>query len=371
MYSASADQSIRIWDVSEKRCLATLCGSTDEVYGLALSPDGTILASASKDGVVALWCAQPKPKESQPAFLSTEGFRSAIAPDSRTIAVPRGGLVQLHALPALHETESISPLGTDVVAAAYSPDGTLIASGANDGQVRVWHVAQRRLVQEVRGHEGPVGGLRFLSDSTRLVSGSYSLSQGGGELILWDARTMKQVAALALPNATLLAVSPDGALALGGDYAGRLSWWDTASQTLLTVVSSHRKRVTGAAFSLDGTRAASIGEDGTVALWDVASRTMVTRFKGHRNAAFGVAFSPDGCRLATGGGTTSDGVKLWDLSTHRELLSLRVQGTFFSFVTFSPDGNWLAVCNSQGQLHLWHAPSQAEIESTEEKRRNG
>lgn len=248
---------------------------------------------------------------------------------------------------------------------AYSLDGALIASGSSDGWVRVWHGADRRLVQESLGHQGPVGGLRFLSDNTRLVSGSHSLTHGGGELILWDTRTSQRVAAFVMTNAALLAVSPEGALALAGDYAGRLSWWDIASGKRLAITSCHTKRVTGAAFSPDSARAASVGEDGTVAIWDVASGTMVTRFKGHRNAAFGVAFAPDGCRLATGGGTTSDAVRLWDLHTYRELLKLPVRGTFFSFVTFSHDGNWLATCNSQGQLHLWHAPSRAEIEATE------
>ena len=60
LYSASADQTIRIWDVAQQRCLAVLRGSSDEVYGLALSPDGTTLASGSKDGALAFWSALPQ-----------------------------------------------------------------------------------------------------------------------------------------------------------------------------------------------------------------------------------------------------------------------------------------------------------------------
>ena len=51
LYSASGDQTIRIWNVAEGLCLATLRGSRHEVYGLALSPDESSLASACKDGV--------------------------------------------------------------------------------------------------------------------------------------------------------------------------------------------------------------------------------------------------------------------------------------------------------------------------------
>ena len=86
--------------------------------------------------------------------------------------------------------------------------------------------------------------------------------------------------------------------------------------------------------------------------------------------AHGVAFSPDGRRLATSS-VGREAVKLWDLSTHRELMTLPGQGSDFAFVAFSPDGQWLAACNTEGQLHLWRAPSWAEIEAAEKRQESG
>jgi WD40 repeat protein len=82
--------------------------------------------------------------------------------------------------------------------------------------------------------------------------------------------------------------------------------------------------------------------------------------------AHGVAFSPDGRRLATGG-NGRDAVKLWDLSTFRELLTLPGQGSEFHYMAFSTNGKWLAAFNSDGKLHLWHAPSRDQIEAAESK----
>ena len=83
--------------------------------------------------------------------------------------------------------------------------------------------------------------------------------------------------------------------------------------------------------------------------------------------AHSVAFSPDGRRLATGG-SSRDSVKLWDLATYRELVTLSAQGNLFWFASFSPDGNWIAAGSYfEGQLNLWRAPSWEEIAAAEKR----
>jgi len=172
LYSAGGDQTIRIWDVGQRRCLATLRGSSHEVYGLALSPDGTTLASACKDGVVAFWDARHRPEEEQPRQIALGRFAwPAFAPDSRVLAVPRAGTVSLFNLVTSKEIEQLPALGTsDVRMVAYSPDGTLLVSGSENGEIRVWSCAERRLLRELDGHKDPIFGLYFRADGTRLLS---------------------------------------------------------------------------------------------------------------------------------------------------------------------------------------------------------
>jgi WD40 repeat protein len=86
---------------------------------------------------------------------------------------------------------------------------------------------------------------------------------------------------------------------------------------------------------------------------------------GHSGFVWGAAFSPDNRRLATGGTSAQEAVKLWDLATHRELLTLQGEGELFAHIAFSPDASTLMVTSFVGIAHLWRAPSWAEIEAAE------
>ena len=357
--------------MSQQRCLATLRGSSDEVYGLALSPDGATLASACKDGVVAFWSALPGAKEEQPRVLTPEHWldvassanKAAFAPDGRALAEVREGIVRLRALPALTELESIPALGSNVEVVAWSPDGAVIVSGSADGWLRVWSCGERRLLQAIPDR-GLLYGVGFSSDGLLFMTMEW-----GGVVTVWNTRTWLRACMFRERGTQSASLSPDGRRGLTGRWTGELNWWETKTGGLLRAVTSgHRYPVSGTAFSPDSTRAASVAEDGTLALWDASSFDCINRFKGHMLGIHSVAFSPDGRRLATGGGSGREAVKVWDLATCREMLTLAGGGSIFGYVAFSPDGNWLmARSNLGGHLHLWRAPSWAEIDAAEKR----
>ena len=77
-----------------------------------------------------------------------------------------------------------------------------------------------------------------------------------------------------------------------------------------------------------------------------------------------LTFSPDSRRLATAG-DGEEALKLWDVATWQELITLERQGETLNQIAFSADGNQLAAGNSKGDVLFWRVPSLGEIEAAE------
>jgi len=140
-------RSITLRDPHTGEILERLEGHHDEVVGLAVSPDGQLLASASWDGTVKIWEIATRRLL---ATLEGEGFLDiiyspAFSPDSKTLATSNAdGAVRLWDLTTMRERERIEGFG-EVSSVAYSPDGARLAlSMAYTGNVVLWEVAGRR-----------------------------------------------------------------------------------------------------------------------------------------------------------------------------------------------------------------------------------
>jgi WD40 repeat protein len=124
-------------------------------------------------------------------------------------------------------------------------------------------------------------------------------------------------------------------------------------------------RVVSVAFSPDGRRLASAGSDRIVRLWDMTTGQEVLSLRGHEDIIGRLLFSPDGQRLAS---ASQDGmVRVWDASPFDENSDPRIRTLGgpddgeFNGVAFDPEGRWLASASSDKSIKRWDAQTGREI----------
>jgi WD40 repeat protein len=259
--------------------------------------------------------------------------------------------------------EAVAHLGDTkpVVAVAFSPDGSMLATGSSDwigwtGHVRLWSVTSGREVRRLSpGWTSGVTGLAFSPNGARLAAGSTD-----GVAHVWHVRTGNRLARLGrrswVNNTDAIAFSPDGSrLATGGnDKAARV--WDVASgQQLLKI--AHDTNVHAITFSPDGSRLATAANDKAARVWDVASGQQLLKIA-HDATVQAIAFSPDGGRLATAANDKT--ARVWDASSGQQLLEIP-HDSIVHYIAFSPDGGVLATAGNDKTARVWDAASGQQL----------
>jgi WD40 repeat protein len=264
------------------------------------------------------------------------------------------------------------PDGYQVLAVAFSPGGSLLATGsgsedASSGAVQLWDAATHLPVGGPLRSAGTrqITALAFGDGGNVLAAGNLS-----GGVQLWNLRT-RRAATLVQPGGggavTALAFGPDGILAVGADKStsqSQVKLWDIANgkQVADSATATYGGEVSALAFSPPDGRLLAVGTASAGAqLWKVrdgrladAATTLPVP------AGLAVAFSPDGHTLATSDGSV---VSFWDSTTLRRLGQLSDTSDQDPIVTlaFGKDGAILATGTSTGPARLWDVASHAAI----------
>jgi WD40 repeat protein/transcriptional regulator with XRE-family HTH domain len=326
--------------VLTSRVRLTLRGEADGMTGVAVSPDGNLMATAGLDGSVVLW-DMASGKEISTLRAHDEAVSSvAFSPDgSRLLTASTDGTAKVWDVASGKLFATLAGHTDSISRAVFDPaDGARAATASDDSTAKIWDLKTGEELVTLSDGSRRVNNIAFSPDGSRLAA-----VQDEGVATVWDASSGEEWLSLAGPTDNLYAVafSPDGSLLATAGDDGIVRVWDAGTgENLLTLTGHHVTTVVSLAFSPDGSRLASASADRTTKIWDVATGVELFSLAGHTDAVTGAAFSQDGAWLAT---TSLDGsARAWDLGPSEELLALTADSDLLSSVAMSPDGTKLA-----------------------------
>ncbi|KAB5589560.1 Vegetative incompatibility protein HET-E-1 [Ceratobasidium theobromae] len=242
-----------------------------------------------------------------------------------------------------------------VLSVAFSPDGKCIASGSSDSTILVWNANNgMRLAGPFRGHTDAVKSVTFSPDSARIISGSWDHSVrvwGVGDSIPTLAPFLGHTKAV-----NSVAVSPDGTRIISGSDDRTIQIWNAHRGTrVISPLIGHSNSVTSVAFSPDGTRIISGSKDCTILIWNAVNGARAANpLKGHSDIVRSVAFSPNSAQIVSSSDDRT--VRIWSV----------VDGTCVGSpfkghtkrvwsVALSPDSTCIASSADDCTIHIWNA----------------
>jgi WD40 repeat protein len=244
---------------------------------------------------------------------------------------------------------------------------TLVASAQATGRAEARRIVRRGpLVEKADEPHASVGWkqrLAITAPESEKQTFAVAISPDGGGLAVGyeqgakvlDAAAGRELAALPSRACLAIAFSPDGKTVAQGHMLEKhpITLADASSGQALAELTGATKNVCSLAFAPDGKTLATAGD--TVRLWDLTTNKELQEFKSEgprEHGVYSVAFSPDGKKLASAEGSDRT-VKVWEVATGKELATFKGHTEYAIAVAFSPDGRTVASGGGEGDLKLW------------------
>ncbi|KAI8030572.1 WD40 repeat-containing protein HOS15 [Camellia lanceoleosa] len=447
--SASFDSTVKLWDVELGRLICSLNGHRDPVYSVAFSPNGEYLASGSLDRSLHIWSL----KEGKIAKTYTgnggifevcwnkEGDKIAACfadntvsplrisspesvPDSasktlaissgpermdistiitsRVCGIPSSDVVILEGHTSEVFTCAWSPAGSllasgsadatariwtvvdwtsrsslqngsskvlvlkhvkgkkneksnDVTTVDWNGEGTLLATGSYDGQARIWS-SDGKLKSTLSKHKGPIFALKWNKKEDYLLTGSSDKTA-----IVWDVEAKECKQKFEFHSGPTLDVDWRNNVSFATSSTDNMIYICEVGETHpIKTFSGHQNEVNCVKWDPTGSLLASCSDDCTAKIWSMNQDNYVHNLREHAKEIYTIRWSPSGPgtnnpnqKLLLASASFDSTVKLWDIELGRLICSLNGHRAAVYTIDFSPNGEYLASGSLDKSLNIW------------------
>ncbi len=338
------NRAARVWDTRTWDALS-IRQNNDYVSSGVFSFDGRYAMTAGQDGTAWIWGVRNGQTLLQLRGHTDTVIRAVFSPDRvRAATVSRDGSVRVWDVLTGRDLRGTTKLR----AAAYSNDGSLIATAGEDRVIRIWNASNLAPVGELRGDVAALTSVAFAPGGKRLVTSSMD-----GTARVWDVATGRAVGRSLRSDSGVIepTFSPDGTLVVAGS-GNDARIWRVGSDAPFRRLSGHTDVVSDATFSPDGTYVAGASLDGTVRIWSARTGKTIRILDEHRAGVTSVAYSEDGRLLVTS--SLDKTAIIWDSRTGKRLWTLFGHTAPVWDAEFDRTGTRVATASGDGTVRVWN-----------------
>ncbi|UZP34328.1 hypothetical protein NXS19_002144 [Fusarium pseudograminearum] len=355
--SAADDCIVRIWRVSDGKCLHKLVGHKDAVFSVAFFPKGDIVISGSQDKTIRLWSVEDGRCLRRLRAHNSAIHQVAASPDGRLVAFCSSldkdggsGKIWIWSIPqrkGIHEWQG--HWGT-VHSVDFSPDSELLAFGTDDGLIHIRRVEDGLCLYNLEGHEGPVHSVVFAPDLSYLAS-----SSADGTVRIWDFTKQQCRKVFDCQTwTTTISVSPDSKQVSAASSKNVIQIWNVEQASCEYELIGHNSYVNSVMFSPDAKLLVSSSNDFTVRVWPTTAPSKKRKLDDKFHSLGAIVVSPDSSTIASA--ELSGSIKLWDFQKGgmiREVMAAGCDLLHVDEFQFSPDGKLLLVLGYSSDSVGW------------------
>ena len=382
--SASADTTLKVWDLETGREMLTLEGHSSPVKSVAVTADGKTLpylvgwsqawfstacaiVSASADHTLKVWALRIPPTflwglsgGTHPLARTLEGHSGSVngvtvtADGKRAVSASSDKTLKVWDLETGRALRTLEGHSDSVNGVTVTADGKRAVSASSDKTLKVWDLETGRALRTLEGHSDSVNGVTITADGKRAVSASSDKT-----LKVWNlAEVASRAETGGTPHALEdrcgsivgLKVTAGVKMVFSACDDGRLEVWDAETGRALRTLKGHSSVVTCMAVTADGKRALSASDDETLRVWDLDTGRELHRLEGHSSVVTCVAVTADGKRAVSA--SLDESLRVWNLDTGHALRTLKGHSSVVTCMAVTADGK-RAVSGSTGTLEVW------------------